>query len=102
MILIDFGHAFYPVYLSLGGGTKNYSAPELELQNQLFNEKSDIYSFGKILRFITDNLKITIYNNIIIKCIDQNEISRISTIDNLKKEFNSFNFQIKLKTKIFK
>jgi serine/threonine protein kinase len=102
MILIDFGHAFYPGYISLGGGTKAYSAPEINNQTQKISAKSDIYSFGKVLQVITKIYKIKKYDNIIKRCIDQNAVNRIANFESLKKELKIHNFKLKLKTRIFK
>jgi serine/threonine protein kinase len=67
-ILIDFGHAFFPGYVSLAGGTADFSAPELSLPNEKIHSSADIYSFGKLLQVFSDSCNLSSYEKIIKAC----------------------------------
>ena len=82
--LIDFGHAHLDNYISLGGGTDNFIAPEL--LNHLFpiSLASDIYSIGKLLQLIVGQSDKTKYQKTILGCCDPVPNKRFQNVAELK------------------
>lgn len=83
--LLDFGLSDADAYYltKTMGGTRDYASPELLEQRNDIDARSDIYSLGKIMRFVFPRK----YRLLISKCLCENRDKRWDNVDQLYRNF---------------
>lgn len=84
--VVDLGFCYSDSYQDTVGTTQAYSASEVQNGNSDFDVRTDIYGFGRILQYISENSTANLnssYKRVMAKCLAEDMAERYASVDEI-------------------